>query len=325
MDAEWNGSDTIVFLVKDPLGGQDSDTAVLTVTPVNDPPVVSDIPDMEVAENENFQEIINLDDFVMDIDHMESEITWTVKGDNHVDVSILSRVVYITPGDDPEWNGSDTLIITAIDPEGAFDMDTSIFTVTPVNDDPTLGKSIPDTLAATGKTFSFVLDSNTFADIDPGDSLVYSASMSKGGFAPAWISFDPATRTFSGTPAEGDTGIVEVIVTATDDSLVSVADTFNIEVKSTVGIGNPLAGVEINLYPNPNNSRFVIEGRHFKQKDVVLEIFNEKGQLIWNREIKDEIGTLYESVDLNKVPDGLYLLRVRNKSGMINKRFVISR
>jgi hypothetical protein len=62
----------------------------------------------------------------------------------------------------------------------------------------------------------------------------------------------------------------------------------------------------------------------FQLKDVVMEIFNEKGQLIWNREISDDIGTLHESVDLSNAANGLYLLRVRNRSGMINKRFVIS-
>ena len=83
-------------------------------------------------------------------------------------------------------------------------------------------------------------------------------------------------------------------------------------------------GLEISLYPNPNNGRFIIESDRFELKDVVLEIFNEKGQLIWNREIRDQIGTLRESVDLDNAADGLYLLRVRNKSGMINKRFIIS-
>ncbi|GAG20925.1 unnamed protein product, partial [marine sediment metagenome] len=139
-----------------------------------------------------------------------------------------------------------------------------------------------------------------------------------------WIAFDAASRTFSGTPADADKGMLEVVVTATDDSLASVADTFNIEVISYVGIANSLASLKIRLYPNPNNGMFVIESGTFEMKDVVLEVFNEKGQLIWNREIKDDIGTLRESVDLNNAPDGLYLLRVRSKSGMINKRFIIA-
>jgi len=207
---------------------------------------------------------------------------------------------------------------------GASDTDTSIFTVKPINDVPTLNKAIPDTSADANIAFSLILDPNTFMDIDQGDFLVYSATILKGGFTPGWITFDPASRTFSGTPADADKGMLEVIVTATDDSSASVADTFNIEVKSYVGIGNLMLDLEINLYPNPNNGSFVIESDMLDMKDVILEIFNEKGQLVWNREITDNIGTLHESVDLNEAPAGLYLLRVRNKSGIINKRFIIA-
>ena len=321
-DEDWNGSETITFQAEDPDGGTDSDQAAYTVTAVNDPPVVSDISNQTIAEGTTFA-TINLDDMVEDVDDPDSLIIWAVQGNNNITVTMTDRIVQITP-DDPEWNGSDTLIFTATDTSGASAADTSICTVTPVNDIPTLSKAIPDTSAEAGKAFSFVLDSNTFADADPGDSLVYNAIMSKGGSTPAWITFHPASMTFSGTPADGDTGSVEVIVSATDESLASIADTFTIEVISFVGIDNPLADLEIQLYPNPNNGRFIIESDRFELKDVVLEIFNEKGQLIWNREINDETGTLRESVELDKVPDGLYLLRVRNKSGMINKRFVIS-
>jgi hypothetical protein len=212
----------------------------------------------------------------------------------------------------------ETIIFTATDPLGASETDTSIFTVTRINDAPTLSKAIPDTSAGIGIAFLFVLDSNTFADVDPIDVLVLSAG------TPAWLTFDPVSGTFSGTPADADNGMLEVIVTATDGSFASVSDTFNIEVVSYVGISNPLEGLEISLYPNPNNGRFVIESDMFELKDVVMEIFNEKGQLIWNREIWDEMGTLHESVDLTNAANGLYLLRVRNRSGMINKRFVIS-
>jgi len=321
-DPEWNGGDWVVFIVEDPDGLQDSDSVNFSVTAVNDLPVVAGIPDQTIAEDQSFTPV-NLNDFMADVDDPDSLITWTVQGDVNVTVNIVDSVANISP-DDPEWNGSDTLIFTATDTSGAADTDTCIFTVTPVNDVPTLSKAIPDFEVDAGNPFLFVLDPGTFADVDTGDVLVLSASMSMGDSTPAWISFDALSGTFSGTPADEDKGIVEVIVTATDDSSASVADTFNIEVKSYVGIINPLDGLEINLYPNPNNGRFVIESDGFEGKDVVLEIFNEKGQLIWNREIKDEIGTLHESVDLSNAVDGLYILRLRTKSGMINKRFVIS-
>ena len=321
-DPEWNGTDVVTFTATDPDGLQDWDNVVFSVTAVNDLPVVADIPDQTIAEGQSFSQI-NLDDFVADVDDADSMITWTANSESNLTVDITDRVATITIND-PEWNGSDTLIFTAIDTSGASDTDTSIFTVTPVNDAPILEKAIPDTAAVAEIAFTFVLDPNTFADVDTGDILVLSASMSMGGSTAAWITFDPVTGIFSGTPVDGDKGLVEVIVTASDDSLASVADTFNIVVTSYVGIINPLDGLEINLYPNPNDGRFVIESERFELKDVVLEIFNERGQLVWNKKIRDEIGTLNETVDMNNAADGLYLLRVRTKSGMINKRFVIS-
>ena len=320
-DPEWNGTDVVTFTATDPEGLEDWDNVVFTVAFVNDLPVV-DIPDQTIAEGQTFSQII-LDDFVADADDPDSILTWTATVHSNVTIDITDRVATITI-DDAEWNGSDTLIFTATDTSGAFDTDTSIFTVLAVDDPPMLKKAIPDTSAAVEEAFSMVLDPNTFADVDAGDHLVYSAVISNGGSIPAWITFDPAMGTFSGTPADADKGIVEVIVTATDDSLASVADTFNIEVRSTVGINNPLEGFDIKLYPNPNNGSFVIESEMIELRDVVLEIFNEKGQLIWNRKIKDEMGSLRESVDLGNSPAGLYLLRVRNHSGVLNKRFVIS-
>ena len=321
-DANWNGTETISFRAEDTEGGSDSDQAGFTVTPVNDAPVVSDIPDQVIAEGQSFSQI-NLNEFVEDVDDPDSSISWVVIGASNLSVDIADSIATVTI-DDAEWNGSDTLVFAAKDTSGAVAMDTSIFTVSGINDVPLLGIPIPDTAIDAGQAFSYVLDPNTFVDVDPGDSLVLSASMSKGGSTPAWISFDAASRTFSGTPADADSGLVEVIVTATDDSAASVADTFTIRVISYVGISNPLEGVEINLYPNPNHGSFVIESDRFGLKDVVLEIFNEQGQLIWNRKIMNELGTLYERVELDNAANGLYLLRVRNESGVINKRFVVS-
>ncbi len=43
---------------------------------------------------------------------------------------------------------------------------------------------------------------------------------------PAWLSFDAATRTFSGTPANADVGPVTITVRATDGSAAFVEDQF---------------------------------------------------------------------------------------------------
>ncbi len=321
IDPEWSGADWVWFIVEDPDGLRDSTNVKFSVNAVNDTPVVAGIPDQTIAEGQSFSQI-NLDNFVIDADHVDDSLSWTAMGQSAITVSIVDRVATLTA--DPEWNGSETIIFTATDPDGAFDTDTSLFTVTGINDAPNVSKAIPDTSGEVGKSFLFVLDPNTFTDVDPGDVILLSASMSMEGSVPTWLTFTPATGTFSGTPADADKGLVEVIVTAKDNSSASVSDTFNIDVESYVGINNPIEGLEINLYPNPNNGRFVIESEIFERMDVVLEIFNEKGQLIWNREIRNEIGILHESVDLDNAAVGLYLLRVRTKSLVINKRFLIT-
>ena len=54
--------------------------------------------------------------------------------------------------------------------------------------------------------FTFTVPAGSFADVDAGDTLSYSATLVSGAALPAWLSFDAATRTFSGTPANADVG-----------------------------------------------------------------------------------------------------------------------
>ncbi|WP_152625203.1 putative Ig domain-containing protein, partial [Cellvibrio sp. OA-2007] len=75
--------------------------------------------------------------------------------------------------------------------------------------------------------------SNTFSDVDVGDTLTYSAQLAGGGALPAWLSFDAVTRTFSGTPANADVGTVSIDVIASDGNGGTVTDTFVITVANT--------------------------------------------------------------------------------------------
>ncbi|WP_345325289.1 putative Ig domain-containing protein, partial [Novipirellula rosea] len=63
------------------------------------------------------------------------------------------------------------------------------------------------------------------------------------GSLPVWLSFDPTTATFTGTPSEGDVGTTAIEVTATDLAGVSVSDTFNL----TVNPNPPQADVTVTI------------------------------------------------------------------------------
>ena len=108
-------------------------------------------------------------------------------------------------------------------------------TITAVNDAPVLEKAIPNRSAVVGTAFSYQFPDDAFSDAD-GGTLAYTATKADGMELPTWLSFDPGTRTFSGTPMTADLGKVSVKVTAGDGQL-STSDEFDI----TVQAGTPPA------------------------------------------------------------------------------------
>ena len=92
-----------------------------------------------------------------------------------------------------------------------------------VNTAPTVVNLIADQEATEGTAFSFQFAANTFADAD-GDTLTYTSD------AAGWLSFDAATRTFSGTPLNGDAGTSTFTLTADDGFGGTVSETFDIVV-----------------------------------------------------------------------------------------------
>ena len=68
--------------------------------------------------------------------------------------------------------------------------------------------------ATEGEEFAYTVPEARDGD---GDAVVYAAALADGGDLPEWLSFDPAARTFSGTPGAADTGRLDIAVTATDD------------------------------------------------------------------------------------------------------------
>ena len=112
------------------------------------------------------------------------------------------------------------------------------------NTAPTVATAILDQTATTGTALSFAFPADTFADAE-SDTLTYAATLADDTVLPSWLSFDPATRTFSGTPTAVET--VSVKVTASDAS-DSVSDTFDIVVSAAVtGICSRTAEVQTAL------------------------------------------------------------------------------
>lgn len=120
--------------------------------------------------------------------------------------------------------------VTATDTGGLSVADTFTLSVANTNDIPTLANALSDQSGTEGSAFTYQVPANAFADIDVGDTLTYSASLATGAALPSWLTFDPATRTFSGTPSSTAAGSYDVRVTATDSAGATANDVFALSV-----------------------------------------------------------------------------------------------
>ncbi|RLE37660.1 hypothetical protein DRJ17_06085, partial [Candidatus Woesearchaeota archaeon] len=123
---DYFGSADLIFTADDGSGGVVSDTVLVTVNSVNDPPVVSNILDQTINSGETFSSI-NLNDYVEDVDNTDDEITWSTSGGVNISVTIVDNVAYISylTG----FISSETIIFTAQDPGGLSDSDNATFTI----------------------------------------------------------------------------------------------------------------------------------------------------------------------------------------------------
>ena len=121
--------------------------------------------------------------------------------------------------------------VTATDGSAASVQATFLLTVSNVNDSPVVSAAIADTGASEDVAFSYNMSANL---VDPdGDALTFTAQRVGGAPLPGWLSIDPVTGILSGTPAQGDVGVIDVEVTVTDPSLLSATSSFQLTISNT--------------------------------------------------------------------------------------------
>ncbi|MFH1505585.1 MAG: PKD domain-containing protein [archaeon] len=98
--------------------------------PVNEPPVVSNIPDQTIYEGESFSQF-DLDDYVFDPDNDDDELTWSYASLSSTVLSIeIDEVSHVATVSYPVgWTGFGMIYFIAEDPEGEHDSDSATFTV----------------------------------------------------------------------------------------------------------------------------------------------------------------------------------------------------
>ncbi|MFZ5594485.1 MAG: putative Ig domain-containing protein [Pseudomonadota bacterium] len=217
----------------DMLGASAFHSFRVTVRNTNDTPEIATlITDRQATEDAPFSFTLSEDAF-RDVDTGDALTFSATQADGAALPSWLSfdaasRTFSGLPGNGDVGNVS--LRVWAADLAGAQASQTFNVAVANVNDAPVITNAIADQTATEDTAFFFTVPADAFADVDAGDSLSYSATLADGSALPSWLAFDAATRTFGGTPGNGDVGSVNLKITATDLAGSSVSSTFAVAV-----------------------------------------------------------------------------------------------
>ncbi len=123
------------------------------------------------------------------------------------------------------------------DDQGASVPQTLTLTFDGENDAPRLTQGFGLQEVGVDELFSLTLPADVFVDVDAGDALTLSVAQAGGDPLPEWLSYNPATRTLSGTPDAGDAGGLNVVITATDLSGATRTTTIGFAIGEGVIVG----------------------------------------------------------------------------------------
>ncbi|WP_456408791.1 Ig-like domain-containing protein [Caldithrix abyssi] len=121
-EKDWFGSSTVKVEVEDEKQLTDSTSFEVAVTPVNDPPVLSSLPNFKL--NQDTSVSINLNDYVYDVDDDNASLRWEFANYPHLELEYnqsSQSLTIITPAD---WAGFEYIIAKVADANNAFAQDT---------------------------------------------------------------------------------------------------------------------------------------------------------------------------------------------------------
>uniref|UniRef100_UPI003CF2E756 putative Ig domain-containing protein n=1 Tax=Pseudomonas sp. DC3000-4b1 TaxID=2804666 RepID=UPI003CF2E756 len=214
--------------------------------PVNHAPTVAiALADQSAKESTPFSYLIPAGAFA-DVDNDTLTFTATLADGSALPAWLKFDAATRTFSGTPDINAAGTFNVKVTANDGKAGSVSDIFALavqdTPVNHAPTVAAPLADQSAKETTPFSYAIPAGAFTDVD-NDTLTFTATLADGSALPAWLKFDPATRTFSGTPDTNAAGALNIMVTANDGKTGTVSDTFTLAVQDTPG--TPDTGIKI--------------------------------------------------------------------------------
>ncbi|MFS3927021.1 tandem-95 repeat protein, partial [Priestia flexa] len=219
----FNGTDNFFVLVTDPNGGQAVSTIIISVLPVNDPPIAPNV--IEVVTNEDTL----VTSSVNAVDPDGEALIYTLEDaptNGNTVVDLQGSFLY-TPN--ANYTGADTFTIRVTDTAGNFIIVNVNVTVVPVNDPPTvpnyqytiledtilLNQVVATDVDGNPLTYSLAYQgSNGVATVNPDGSFTYIPSLN-------FVGEDNFGVTISDGQGSIALSVITITVTPVDDSPIA--------------------------------------------------------------------------------------------------------
>ena len=116
----------------------------------------------------------------------------------------------------------------------------------------------------------------------------------------------------------------KVTVFVTDQNGCVGKDSVMVSFKICGGI-EEIAGVTIQVFPNPNNGVFTIELKAQKSQKLDISIISPSGETVYSRTGFEVSGIANDKIDVSRLSQGTYILQVSNGSGKLLRKIVIQK
>lgn|GEM_PF-3291647 len=201
-------------------------------------------------------------------------------------------------------NGSNTNVITVSFPAGSMSGDVTVFGTNGY------GPGIPSSLAVTVNPVP-----PTPEITQSGNYLISDAQTGN-----QWYQ--------DGIPIPGATGQAYLPINAGNYSVIvtlngcSSEPSNTIYVDPSVGIGEIMNEI-LTIYPNPSNGLFTIELRQPSVREATITIYNLVGMKISEIKLPTGEAGFSKRMDLNYLPDGIYIIRISDGEKEVVTKIVI--
>jgi subtilisin-like proprotein convertase family protein len=156
----------------------------------------------------------------------------------------------------------------------------------------------------------------TFDD-ELGTALVCNPGPNPAGISGTLLPGQPLS-TFIGENSTGTWTLTVVDGFNQDGGSISA---WSLGICSTLGIKeNNLQ--DFSLYPNPNNGSFTVKFSSTNSEKVAIDVYDMRGRQIYTNDFSNT-GNFNESIDLNTVQAGVYLVTITNGDTKVVKRIIV--